>query len=317
MFTHPDLGSRLDELTPKEEGMSLCKRPTLLLGAAITILSAAGCGRKADSADREPVAAETTVETKQAKAETLSKDERHRLSQKFADAVLLEPPADDELRPPDLTASGKNVAKLFEAVAGKDNKGGLWDQIQLVDAKSKPIKYLAVMTTPLGEIQIELYPEYAPNHVRSFMALAKAGYFDGLPIYGSVRETDADMLVNAYIESGCPKGTGEVGYGSIGYWLKPEIEGNKLTHEAGAVGAWHREERETAACRFYITAEKMPHMDGSFTVFGKVVRGLDLVRTINARPVEDKTTNRLKEPVPIQSVVIQTPEEAAPVVQAN
>jgi cyclophilin family peptidyl-prolyl cis-trans isomerase len=83
------------------------------------------------------------------------------------------------------------------------------------------------------------------------------------------------------------------------------------------IGAWHQQEQETAACRFYITAEKMPYMDGEFTVFGKVTHGMDLVRTINARPVVDTITHRLKEPVPIKSVVIQVQEVGPPAQHAN
>jgi len=290
-----------------------------LLAGAAALLVLAGCARErprpaAQVAETPAQVAGQQPAPRKDPGGPLSAEDVARLNQPFKDAVLLEPPTDSDLRPPDLTCTGKNVAKLFQTIAGKDNKGGLWDQVQLVGPQNKAIRYRAVLTTPLGEIHIDLYPEAAPNHVRSFIALAKAGYFDGLPIYRSVRETEGE-IVSAYVESGCPKGTGEVGYGSIGYWLKPEIQGNPLIHEAGAVGAWHLQELESAACRFYITAEKMPQMDGAFTVFGKVSRGLDLVRTINVKPVEDKTTFRLKEPVPIQSVVIQQLEDGA--VQTN
>jgi peptidyl-prolyl cis-trans isomerase B (cyclophilin B) len=166
------------------------------------------------------------------------------------------------------------------------------------------------VTTSLGDIHIDLFPEAAPNHVRSFIALAKAGYFDGLPFYGRDVVSEDDKVVAGLIYGGCPKGTGEAGYGSIGYWLKPEIKGNPLSHEAGAIGAWHAQELETAACRFYITTEKLTDMDGGYTMFGKVSRGLDVVRTINAKPVDDNT-HQLKEPVPIKSVAIEVVEDGA------
>jgi cyclophilin family peptidyl-prolyl cis-trans isomerase len=277
----------------------------LLVVTALTLLTMAGCSQGGNNADEKDSEANPNV----AAGGPMAKDEAARLQQPFKDAVLLEPPIEDLQRPPDLTPAGKNVAKIFEAIAGKDNQGGLWDQVRFTDAEGRLLRYRAVLTTSLGEIHIELYPQAAPNHVRSFIALARAGYFEGMPIYRSVREMDGDTVAAAYIESGCPRGDGEIGYGSIGYWLKPEIKGNKLTHEEGAVGAWHQQELETAACRFYITAEKMPQMDGAFTVFGKVTHGLDLVRRINTSPVMDTTTQRLKEPVPIQSVTIQVLEE--------
>jgi peptidyl-prolyl cis-trans isomerase B (cyclophilin B) len=281
-------------------------------GCCLLLLGLAGCSRPAapvKSGETEPAAAAVAAAPGAAQDKApapKAKDERARLQQSFKEAVIADPPVNDE-QLPDLTVTGKNVTKIYAAVAGKRGEGGLWDQVKLVDDKGQVVKYRAVVSTKLGPIHIDLYPEAAPNHVRSFIALARAGYFDGLPIYKSVRESEGNVL-NAYLESGCPKGTGEVGYGSIGYWLKPEIEGNKLSHDEGAVGASHREELETASARFYITAEKMPHMDGSFTVFGKVSRGLDIVRTINSAPVEDKVGFRLKEPVPIEKVVIETIE---------
>jgi peptidyl-prolyl cis-trans isomerase B (cyclophilin B) len=280
-----------------------------LLAAALMSAALAGCGREASSRSTKEIAAaapdSVEVKGKVVSAAKTAPEGINRLRQPFRDAVLRgEPPASDELLL-DVTCAGKNVAKLYEAVAGKDDQGGLWDKVVLVDPQGKVLKYRATLQTKLGEIDIDLYPEAAPNHVRNFIALARAGYYDGLPIYRSVRDSMNDMVLNAFIEAGCPKGTGEIGYGSIGYWLKPEIEGNKLTHEEGAVGACRREELETASCRFYITAEKMPQMDGEYTVFGKVTRGLDIVRRINAAAVEDKTSYRLKEPVALEKVTIQ------------
>jgi peptidyl-prolyl cis-trans isomerase B (cyclophilin B) len=216
----------------------------------------------------------------------------------FAKAVLLEPP-DGANRPPDKTAGGKATVKVLEQIAGRDNKGGLWNEVRLTGADGKPLRPHALVKTDAGDFKIELLADAAPNHVRSFIALAKAGYFDGLPFHASIRREGF-----AYLESGCPKGTGEPGYGSIGYWLKPEIQ-KELTHEEGTVGAWHAEELESAACRFYVTLTKNPGMDGAFTIFGKIVQGLDVAHTINKRPVQDdQYDGPPQEPHRIRQVVI-------------
>src|SRR5207245_467740 len=110
------------------------------------------------------------------------------------------------------------------------------------------IRYTADLETDLGMIEIELFPEAAPNHVRNFIALAQAGYYDGLPLHRSLRGQVAEQTL-AYLEGGCPLGTGEFGFGSIGYWLKPEISPT-LTHEEGSVGAVHGDIAESAACKF-------------------------------------------------------------------
>src|SRR5207247_1976408 len=106
--------------------------------------------------------------------------------------------------------------------------------------------------------------------------------------------------------------TGDPSYGSIGYWLKPELS-DKLEHEEGTVGAWHAEALETAACKFYITLSKAPWMDfingGRWTVFGKVSQGLAVARTILMRPVrDDEFRDRPVSPVVIRSVTIETRE---------
>ena len=95
--------------------------------------------------------------------------------------------------------------------------------------------------------------------------------------------------------------------GSIGYWLHPEI-GEKLTHDEGVLGACLNEDPNSAACRFYILAVANPNLDGKFTIFGRVTKGLDIVRTINNRAVykeaDESKYNHLKEPVLIRSVTV-------------
>ncbi len=173
----------------------------------------------------------------------------------FKDAVLLEPP-EGERRPPDKTVAGKNVATLFEQIGGIDGAPGLWDKITLTTPEGTPIRYKAVLMTDLGNIEIELFAQAAPNHVRNFIALAQAGYYNGLSFYRSISETsDGETL--AYLEGGCPLDTGEFGMGSIGYWLKPEFAPG-MTHEEGTVGAVHGEDVESAACKFYINPRKSP-----------------------------------------------------------
>lgn len=202
----------------------------------------------------------------------------------FTQAVRLDPP-DEEQRPPDMTANGKVPGKLFEQIEGRPGIPGLWDQVKFLGAGGKKVRHYALMDTDAGSIKIELLQDAAPNHVRSFICLARAGYFDGLPFHQSIRREGDNP--QGYLESGCPKGTGELGYGSIGYWLKPEIK-EELRHEPGTVAAWHPpEEPERAACRFYITLAKTPSFDGRYTIFGKVVHGLDVAHTINKRPIQD------------------------------
>jgi cyclophilin family peptidyl-prolyl cis-trans isomerase len=202
--------------------------------------------------------------------------------------------------------TGKSVGKLYTEVVG------LWDTIRFTSASGKKLQYRAILDTEVGQIEITLLHELAPNHVRSFIALSKAGYFDGLVFDRTVRdeiEGHPDYR-REFIEAGCPLGTGETGYGSIGYWLKPEF--TQTAHEEGTVGASHGEQEDTAACKFYINLCKAPFMDGDFTVFGKVNRGIEVARKIFSLPVRNDPEfpdgDRPVKPVVIQKVVIQSEE---------
>jgi peptidyl-prolyl cis-trans isomerase B (cyclophilin B) len=222
----------------------------------------------------------------------------------FKEAVFEEPPDESQSLPP-ATKAGKSVGKLYEQITAP---GGLWDQVVFTTADGKKLAYTATLKTDLGVIQIELWPDVAPNHVRNFVALARAGYYDGLEFDHTVREELDDEKGKFFecLDAGCPLGTGDPNYGSIGYWLKPEVS-ETLKHEEGTVGAWHGEELETAACKFYITLSKAPWMDGGWTIFGKVVRGLDVARTILTRPVRnDEFRDRPEQPVVIRSVTIES-----------
>jgi peptidyl-prolyl cis-trans isomerase B (cyclophilin B) len=225
----------------------------------------------------------------------------------FKDAVLLELPDDAPPQSfPDRTRAGKSVGKLFEQITAP---GGLWDQVALATPDGKKLAHTATIKTQLGVIRIELWPDVAPNHVRNFVALARAGYYDGLQFDHTVRDQLPDEEPARFFEmlvAGCPVGTGDPAYGSIGYWLKTEIS-DTLTHDEGTVGAWHGEVLETAACKFYITLSKAPSMDGFFTIFGKVTQGLDVARNILTRPTrEEGFRERPVQPVVIESVTVES-----------
>jgi peptidylprolyl isomerase len=221
-----------------------------------------------------------------------------------------DPPANSN-PPPDVTVSGKPVFKIYKEVLT------LWDAIRFATPEGKPIRYSAILETDFGNIEIALRPDLAPNHVRNFVALARAGYYDGL-FFDRIchDETEVEpgkMQLFDSIEAGCPLGNGDPGNGSIGYWLKPEFPAAdaKVTHEPGTVGACRGMEEDSAACRFYITLCDAPFLDGNFTVFGKVTRGLDVARIMAKQPTQEHEQNvagslRPDKPIKIKKVTIQT-----------
>jgi peptidyl-prolyl cis-trans isomerase B (cyclophilin B) len=274
----------------------------LQIGVTVMVLGVflGGCGQHKPAAETAGQAGENS----ESKADYSSAVLDPRLHQPFGEATISEPP-EDWLRPPDTTMTGKSVGKLYTEVKNH------WDEIRFVSPAGKPLSCWAVLETDMGDIEITLRPDLAPNHVRNFLALAEAGYFDGLVFERTIHEEGTDGRLEL-IEGGCPIGTGETGYGSIGYWMKAEIPSSFPTHEEGTVGASHGQGKDTAACKFYITLNRCPFMDGEYTVFGKVTQGLGVARKILSLPVRDDSEfpegDRPVKPVVIRKVTIHTKE---------
>jgi cyclophilin family peptidyl-prolyl cis-trans isomerase len=164
---------------------------------------------------------------------------------------------------------------------------------------------MASINTDFGSFRVQLNPDVAPNHVRNFVALARAGYYNRLTFDALVQQIADDSQSSLeMVEAGCPLGTGEPGIGHLGYWLNPEID-ETIVHQPGSFGAFHDDDPNSAACRFYVTLTKAPAMDGHYTVFGQVVEGLDVVRTISKLP-KASGSYQPEKPVTIRSVIIET-----------
>ncbi|NLU04074.1 MAG: peptidylprolyl isomerase [Methanothermobacter sp.] len=124
----------------------------------------------------------------------------------------------------------------------------------------------AVIETVKGDIELILFEEDAPNTVANFEKLSNSGFYDGLTFHRGI----PDFV----IQGGCPVGDGT---GGPGYTIKCEINPNR--HVKGALSMAHAG-RDTGGSQFFITLSPQPHLDGVHTVFGKVVRGMDVVESI-------------------------------------
>jgi cyclophilin family peptidyl-prolyl cis-trans isomerase len=195
---------------------------------------------------------------------------------------------------------------LYEAVRKA------WPDVKIADSAGNPNPILLGVDTRLGPVEITLYPNQAPNHVRNFLTLAKVGYYNGLVFERVIRNeliatdpTGSEQLTVEYVTAGCPAGDGEPDHGHLAYFLKPEP--NDLRHEEGTVGFLRvSDEAESACCRFYVCLGPAPVLDGRFTPMGKVTRGMDVIKAIAARPVKDRSTHpgdeQPREPVKIKVV---------------
>lgn len=124
----------------------------------------------------------------------------------------------------------------------------------------------AVVTTTRGSFTIELLPNDAPLTVDNFVRLAQRGYFAGVTIHR--------VVPNFVIQDGDPRGDGN---GGPGYQIRCEI--NQVPYERAAVGM-ALSGKDTGGSQWFVTHSPQPHLDGGYTVFGRVIAGMDVVDNI-------------------------------------
>lgn len=129
-------------------------------------------------------------------------------------------------------------------------------------------KYRVTIETSRGQIEIELYPQYAPKTVNNFVFLAREGFYDGVTFHR--------VISNFMIQGGDPTGTGS---GGPGYRFEDEVKDNPLKHETGVLSMANAGPN-TNGSQFFITHSPQPHLNGKHTVFGKVIKGMNVVNTI-------------------------------------
>ena len=138
--------------------------------------------------------------------------------------------------------------------------------------------YRATISTPRGEIVLDLYPEHAPKTVNNFVVLARDGFYDGLTFHR--------VIPNFMVQGGDPTGTGS---GGPGYRFEDETRDNPLRHERGVISMANAGPN-TNGSQFFITHDPQPHLDGRHTVFGKVVEGQDVVDAIRQGDTMDSVS---------------------------
>ena len=138
--------------------------------------------------------------------------------------------------------------------------------------------YQATISTPKGDIVLDLEAGHAPKTVNNFVTLAKDGFYDGLTFHR--------VIPNFMIQGGDPQGTGT---GGPGYKFEDETQGNPLTHETGVISMANAGPN-TNGSQFFITHSPQPHLNGRHTVFGKVTQGQDVVDQIKQGDTMDKVT---------------------------
>lgn len=178
--------------------------------------------------------------------------------------------------------NGKSIADMKKKVQES------WDKI-VFKKDGKPVDYIVTFSTDAGDIDVEMWPDVAPNHCRSFIALAQAGFYDGLIFHR--------VIPGFMIQGGCPLGSGS---GGPGYCVKQEF--NDKSHERGVLSMARAQPKDSAGSQFFVCVDAARFLDKNYTAFGKVVAGLEAVDKIVS--ADRNQQDRPFEPVTIKSAKV-------------
>ena len=160
------------------------------------------------------------------------------------------------------------------------------------------MKYpIVTLKTRKGVIELELYPDIAPNTVNNFIALVRKGFYNGTRFHR--------VIPKFMIQGGDPLGSGT---GGPGYSIRGEFSSNRfrndLKHTRGVVSMARAVDPNSAGSQFFIMVENAPYLDGEYAAFGSVISGMEEVDRIVSVPrdYDDKPLND----EPIESATVET-----------
>jgi len=132
-------------------------------------------------------------------------------------------------------------------------------------------QYFATLETEKGEVVLQLYPDKAPYTVNSFVFLARQGWFDGITFHR--------VLPGFVAQTGDPSGTGQ---GNPGYMFNNETDASLKFDQAGVVGMANSGP-DTNGSQFFITYAPAPNLNGGYTIFGRVLSGMEILEQLTPR----------------------------------
>ena len=151
---------------------------------------------------------------------------------------------------------------------------------------------VAVIKTTEGEMTIAFWPDVAPKTVENFKKLAKEGFYDGTAFHRIVK--------GFMIQGGDPlskKDDPMVGTGGPGYKIKAEF--NEKSHVRGVISMARSQNPDSAGSQFFICLAPLPHLDGGYTAFGRVLSGDDVLERI------EKLGRATPQGTPVETITLE------------
>lgn len=159
-------------------------------------------------------------------------------------------------------------------------------------------KGYARISTTAGDLNLELYPEYAPKAVWNFFQLAKKGYYNDVTFHRNIK--------GFMIQGGDPTGTGRGGQSVWGKYFADEFEG-PLKHDARGTISMANKGKNTNSSQFFIAYRALPHLNNKHTIFGRLIDdptpSSTTLNKLETHPV-DPNTNRPDPEIRIKEVTI-------------
>ena|SRR5688572_23149955 len=188
---------------------------------------------------------------------------------------------------------GINVAQKISTLPATSSVPASRVEIRKVSIRDKPAaepepfvsteveelsSYRAVVATSVGDITIEFFPDRAPNHVRQFLRLASAGVYDGTSFH---RVVPGFVAQTGHLPTR-PEPLNERQQSYV-RMLQPEF--NPTPHDRGIVSMARLDDPASASSSFFIVLARSPALDNRYTVFGRVVAGVEVLEKIESAPL--------------------------------
>ena len=141
---------------------------------------------------------------------------------------------------------------------------------------------IAVIETRLGNIELEFFEDKAPGHVKNFKTLAKTGFYNGTLFH---RVIPGFMIQGGDPNSKSPDRSMH-GMGGPGYSINAEF--NNVKHDRGVLSMARSQDPNSAGSQFFIVVKDANFLDGKYTAFGKVIKGMEVADKIVNAPRDER-----------------------------
>jgi peptidyl-prolyl cis-trans isomerase B (cyclophilin B) len=161
---------------------------------------------------------------------------------------------------------------------------------------------VAVIKTNEGEMVVQFWTDAAPSTIENFKKLARQGFYDGTIFHRIVK---GFMIQGGDPNSKDPGKESSYGQGGPGYEIKAEF--NNHSHDKGAISMARGPDPDSAGSQFFICLAPVRRLDGQYTTFGKLIKGVDVLEKIGDTPVTNNGMGEVSKPtkrVVIESVKI-------------